>query len=473
MTTRFVSFLPCYARHERHLFLAVSLMMAGLAMSVCTAPTSPSTVVVFVLDTARRDAFGCYGNPLDPTPRIDALAQDGVRFDQAISSSGWTLPAVASLLTGTWPTIHGAVGQGVMLRPLRAEVKTAAEVMQANGYHTVGFANAAFVSPMVGINRGFDLFDHQYSYNYDARNAQLVVDLAIRQLHAQEGKPTFFFIHLFDPHLNYAPPAGYDTKYTSGRTSPPAPLTMEICQGMQTGKDGRDPPSDEDIAYVRGVYLGEINFLDAQVGRFIDELQMLGLYQDATIVVAADHGEEFWDHRGFEHGHTLYDELIHVPLIVKFPSDVVTSRRVVSEPVRVLDVMPTVLDLLGIDPPATFDGKSLLPLVRGEPDADRPAFSESTLYGPQKISWRTQRYKYIHDATSGRDGIGELYDWRKDPLETHDLADEQPELAKQMRSELFDFYTALRDRARGMSEPAVVNLSPVRIDELRSLGYVR
>lgn len=213
--------------------------------------------------------------------------------------------------------------------------------------------------------------------------------------------------------------------------------------------------------------------MDAEVGRFIEELKSLELYERSTLILTADHGEEFWDHDGFEHGHTLYDELIRVPLIVKLPSDLDVTRDVVSEPVRVLDVMPTVFDVVGIDKPATFDGESMMSLIRGESSSRRPVFAESTLYGPERVAWRTERYKYIHDATTGREGIGELYDWQEDPKESLNLADEKPELAVKMRSELFDFYAHLRDRARNMEEPDFVNLSPVRIEELRSLGYVR
>jgi arylsulfatase A-like enzyme len=352
-------------------------------------------------------------------------------------------------------------------------VTTAPEVLQANGYRTIGIANAAFISPMVGIDRGFDHFDHRYSYNDDARHAQLVIDLAIRELHALRGEPAFFFIHLFDPHLNYAPPRGYDTKYTEGRTSPPPPITMEMCHAMQTGEGLRQPPTAEDIAYIRGVYQGEVNFMDAQLGRFVEELKSLGLYEQATLVITADHGEEFWDHQGFEHGHTLYDELVRVPLIMKLPQGVRLTRRTVSEQVRVLDVMPTVFEILEIEKPETFIGESLIPLTRGEADEMRPAFSESTLYGSQKAAWRTDRFKYIHDAAAGPDAIGELYDWREDPSESRNLAEEQPELAKKMRSELFEFYSGLRQRSVSMSATELVNLSPVRIQELRSLGYVR
>jgi arylsulfatase A-like enzyme len=446
----------------------------GVAISFsCGNPGPPATVVVFVLDTVRQDAFGCYGNPLDPTPNIDAVARDGVRFEQAISSSAWTLPAVASLLTSTWPSIHGAVGSGIMLKPLRPEVQTMAEVLKQHGFRTLGFANAAFVSPMVGIDRGFEVFDHKYSYNHDARQAHLVIDAAIRELHAHRGEATFFFIHLFDPHLTYAPPPGYDTKYTNGRSSPATPITMEMCYGMQTGDDHRQPPRSEDIDYVRGVYQGEVNFMDAHIGRFIAELKALGLYDQATVVLIADHGEEFWDHGGFEHGHTFYDELVHVPLIVKFPRDVEPVERVITAQVRVLDVMPTVLEVLDIAPTSTMEGESLLPLVHGESDRNRPAFCESLLYGEQRIAWRTERYKYIQKLASGRQGVGELYDWRKDPMEAHDLSSERPDILRQMRSELFDFYENLRVRSESMSDTEHVNMSPLRIQELRSLGYIR
>jgi arylsulfatase A-like enzyme len=456
-------------------WIATSLIttMGFVTAVACQRQTPQPTVVVFSLDTVRQDALGCYGNPFDPTPQIDAVARDGVRFDQAISSSGWTLPAVASLLTGTWPNIHGAVGSGIMLKPLRPEVQTAAEVLKANGFSTLGFANAAFVSPMVGIDRGFDVFDHKYSYNHDARQAHLVIDAAIRELHAHLGEPTFFFIHLFDPHLTYAPPPGYDTKYTQGRNSPPPPITMKMCYGMQTGKDKRQPPSEEDIRYLQGVYQGEINFMDAHVGRFIAELKALGLYDQATVVLISDHGEEFWEHGGFEHGHTFYDELVRVPLIVKFPLEVEPVQRVVSTQVRVVDVMPSVVEVLGIDPPASFEGESMMPLVRGGSEDDRPAFCESLLYGEPKIAWRSERYKYIQEAATGREGMGELYDWREDPAETQNLAEQRPDIARQMRSELFDFYDELLARSRRMSNTQHVNMSPMRIQELRTLGYIR
>lgn len=453
----------------------ILLYMCALLINAfgCAPNRENPVVVVFMLDTLRQDALGCYGNPRDPTPRIDQLARDGVRFEQAISSSGWTLPAVGSLLTGTWPTIHGATGKGVLLRPIRAEVPTAAEILQQHEYRTVAIANAAFVSPMVGVDRGFEVFDHKYSYNDDARTASEVVDLAIEQLAQNDERSSFYFIHLFDPHLTYAPPAGFDAKFTNGRASPPLPVTAATCLEMQTGPRRNLPPTPEDQEYIRAAYLGEVNYMDSQVGRFLDELKGLGLYDHATIVVTSDHGEEFWEHGAFEHGHSLYDELVRVPLIIKPPASLGVKVEVVEESVRILDVMPTIFEAHGVAQPESFEGRSMVSMMQGHPGGERPILSESTLYGDEKIAWRTDQYKYIHDASTGPRGIGELYDWKQDPGETHNLAMQQPEVVTSLRTHLFEFYFDLRNRAEGMSQNDPVDLNPTRIRQLQSLGYIR
>jgi len=457
-------------------FRAAVVCVAGLCLSLSLAcePAPPDRVaVVFLLDTLRQDALGCYGNPRNPTPHIDALAHDGARFEHAISSSGWTLPAIGSLLTGTWPTIHGAMGKGVMLTPIRDELPTAAEVFREHGHRTVAIANAAFVSPMVGVQRGFDVFDHQYSYNDDARTAGEVVDLAIAQLDARGEGSSFFLFHLFDPHLTYDPPADFAGKYTGGRASPPLPITAMTCLQMQTGARKQLPPSAADQEYVRAAYLAEVSYMDSQVGRFVAALRERGLYEDTTLVVTSDHGEEFWEHRGFEHGHSLYDELVRVPLIIKPPRDLEFHRKVVTRSVRLMDIMPTIFELHGVPKPPSFEGESLLSLMQEDEVAPRPVFSESTLYGPERIAWRTEQYKYIHDATLGPGEFGELYDWRADPGETRNLARDRPEVAMKMRDELLEFYYELQQRSGVMSTNAPVDLSPVRIRQLRSLGYIR
>jgi choline-sulfatase len=458
-------------------------LLAGLVVVVAAAiaglwwfnrPAAPtSNVIVFLIDTVRRDAVTCYGGRPGMTPRIDAVAADGVRFDQAVSTSGWTVPAVASLLTGTWPTIHGSEGKGLHITPMRTELPVAAELFKKAGFGTVGFATSAFVSPLLGVDRGFDLFDHEYSVNWQARRADTTITLAISQLEKRKNESTFYFIHLFDAHLDYDPPGEYATMYTGGRTEPKPPLSLEAVLDLRTGPEGLDPPTLDDQRYVRATYDGEMAFMDSQIGRFIDELKTLGLYEGATIVIVADHGEEFWEHRGFEHGHTLYDELVNVPLIMKFPSNVPAAVRTVPSQVRMIDIAPTLFELYDIDPPESFIGQSLMPFVRGESTTDLDAYCESTLYGPPRLALRGSRYKYI--AVPTRQGLisGELYDWREDPGETANLAETRPEIASKMGAELTEWFRRNTAQAEGMSAVKPIDMHPDRIKLLRSLGYVR
>jgi arylsulfatase A-like enzyme len=453
-----------------HLSSLVTLLILAVgaagAVPGCEPAPAGRFVVLVVMDTTRLDALGCYGREDGATPNIDAVAAEGVRFDRAISTSGWTLPSVASLLTATWPTIHGAVGRGTMLSTVRRELVTAAEAMKLAGYRTAAYANAAFVSPQLGIDRGFDVFDHVYAFNRSTRRADETVDAAVAFIREHRSDDCFILVHLFDPHLDYDPPGEYGTRFTGGRGRPAPPLTMEHCLAL--GEEGA-----EDVAYVRQVYQGEVAFMDAHIGRLISELRSAGAYERAVLVLTADHGEEFWDHGDFEHGHTLYDELVRVPLIVKFPYDLKPARREVSWQVRSIDVMPTVFDYLGVDVPDTFEGESMLPLVRGIPTGHREAFSESLLYGARRVSWRTSSFVYIQNIEEGVDDVGELYDWRADPAEQVDLSKKMPEIAAQLRSDCLDFYIELLGRARGMSVLETVDMSPQEVEKLRSLGYIR
>ena len=459
---------------KKRLISSIALVMSAVAMMLTSAGCSSGpqrVVVVFLLDTVRQDGLGCYGNPLGTTPSIDALAAEGVRFDQAIAPSGWTLPSVGSLLTATWPTIHGGMGKGVQLTPIRPEVATAAEALKDAGFATGAVANAAFVSPMLNLDRGFDMFDHQYTYNWDTRRADASADIAIEWMRDNASKSMFMLLHLFDPHLDYDPPGDYRFRYTEGRTEPAPPLTMTNCLDMRPSKE--EPPSQEDIAYMKALHHGELAFVDAQIGRVVDALKELGLYDEAMIVVTADHGEEFWEHGGFEHGHTLYDELVKVPLVMKFPASQPAANAVVGTQVRMIDIMPTVFEVAGVDEPNTFAGKSLRPAIEGLETAGRPTLCESTLYGITKVAWRADRYKYIHDLDPAGDGKHELYDWQADPGETNNLIDAQPALASQMRQQLFGAYNEMKLVTRTMSKQEVVNMSPDEIDKLRSLGYIR
>jgi len=453
------------------LIVAVGATAAWWFLGRASAP-QPDNVVVFVLDTLRKDGLGCYGRAAGPTPTIDALAADGVRFDQAIAPSGWTVPSVASLMTGTWPTIHGAMGKGTRITPIRPELSLATQLFKQAGYDTVGFGNAAFVSPMIGIDRGFDLFDHRYSYNWDTRRAGETIDAALAQLRERTSRSSFYFIHLFDAHLDYNPPDEYATRHVGARRDPPLPVDQTAVLAMGTGEDGNGPPTIEDREYLRGLYDAEIDFIDDQVGRFIDELKALGLYDRTTIVITSDHGEEFWEHGGFQHGHSLYDELVHIPLLIKFPAALGLTGRNVESQVRLIDVMPTLFEVADVEPQDSFLGESLLPYSRGEVEKDLPAFCESTLYGPSLIAMRDTRYKFIQELTPAGIGASVLFDWRADPGETRDLSGEAPDARDRQQSRLMEFHSGIVERAKSLPENEPMNLHPDRIKQLKSLGYI-
>lgn len=429
-------------------------------------------IIVIVIDTLRRDALGCYGNPVGVSPRIDAIAEESVRFNRAISSSGWTLPSIASLLTGAWPTIHGALGKGPYQTPLRSEVPTAAEIFKKNRFKTLGIANVTLLSPTLQLSRGFDVYDHQHSYDWKIRRADETIDTVLKMIRKNSKKSNFVFIHIFDPHINYDPPPGYKTTFTMGRREPAPPLSKEQCIAMQTD-NGNNPPSQADIDYIKGVYYGEVNFVDVHIGRLVEELKEMDIYDDSTMVITSDHGEEFWEHGGFEHGHAVFDELTRVPLIIKLPSTIQPVKHIVQAQVRTLDVMPTLFNLAEIGKPPSFVGQSLIPFIMGQTREDQIAFSESTCFGSEKKCLRTEQYTYIYDLNPRAKQKNRLYDWRVDPYEKENLVKKLPVAAMKLGLQLEKFYNTLSTQAQKMSKLKAVIMDIEAKQALESLGYVR
>ncbi len=468
-------------RRQRPYFLALGALLLSVACggSEPERPRRPKgeaqLVVLLIVDTLRQDALGCYGREGADTTHIDALAAEGVRFDQAIATSGWTLPSVASMLTGTWPSMHKALGKVSRLTPISTELPVLAEIYRDAGWTTLGFANAAFLSPLLGLDRGFDVFDHEHAYNWDIRRADATVDTALSALDERSGEDVFLLLHLFDAHLDYDPPDGYLEPFVGARRTPEPPVSMKECLELRLA-DGEAPPSAADLDYIRGVYQGEVAFVDRAVGRLIDGLRDLERWDRTSIVLTSDHGEEFWDHGGFEHGHTLYDELVRVPLIVRTPATVSAAVREVDPLVRTIDIAPTLLALSQLESPASFLGQSLVPHLTGGPiGAVQPAFSQSTLYGAEKMAWRTDEWCLIIDqAVEGPDGI-ELYDMQADPGQRRNLVAERPGVRDQLVRAFQRFTRELQQRAASIATPEVQDMGPTTIkkylESLDKLGY--
>jgi arylsulfatase A-like enzyme/predicted Zn-dependent protease len=396
----------------------------------------PSVLLVSI-DTLRADHVGSYGYRAAATPVIDALAARGLRFEQAETVTPLTLPAHTSLLSGTFPSFHGVRDNGSFY--VGDEV-TMLAVMKAHGYRTGGFVGAYVLDHRWGIAQGFDHYYDDFDLSrfemaagIDAaqRPGSEVVDHALAWLAGAGDQPFFAWVHLYDPHSPYVPPEPYRSRF---------PATLE------------------------GAYDGEIAATDAQVGRLIDFLTSSRRLANTVIVVVGDHGESLGEHGEQQHGFFVYDAAVRIPLIVAGPR---VPTRAVPDQVRIVDVMPTILELAGVEAPPAVQGVSLMPLGRGERQ-DLLGFSE-TWYPRYHYGWseltavRDGRYKFI--AAPRR----ELYDTQADPGEQHDIAASNPRVADALERALADM-TAKLAVAATPQKPRPVE--PEVEERLRSLGYV-
>ena len=227
---------------------------------------------------------------------------------------------------------------------------TITEVLFSNHYQTAGFFQNPFVEPGFGLNRGFELYDYFPGDNLHIRNAQQVADLAMNWLDKslEKRRPFFMMVHFFDPHLAYDPPSDFGMPYIigyKGSLKPPFNPSNDDLDKMQKGELTFSP---EDQQFIMGLYNGELSFVDYNIGRFFDYLKLKNLYNNTLIIITGDHGEEFWDHKSFEHGHTLYNELLEVPLIIRFP-DAENKGMVVKDRVSLTDLAPSIMTYVGIE----------------------------------------------------------------------------------------------------------------------------
>jgi arylsulfatase A-like enzyme/Flp pilus assembly protein TadD len=398
-------------------------------------------VVLITIDTLRADRVGCYGYKQAHTPNLDSLARQGVFFRTVVASVPLTLPSHCSILTGTYPTAHGVRDNvGYRLPPGRT---TLAEMMKSRGYNTAAFVGAYVLDRKRGLDRGFDTYSSPFQTNMRAggprvvklstleRKAEEVVADAVEWLNKPGREPFFVWIHLYDPHDPYEPPARFR-------------------------------------ALLRDPYDGEVAYADFALGRLFDLLKTQASIDRTLIVATSDHGESFGEHGEFTHGYFIYDTTLLVPLIIKGQAGLAVAPRSIDAPVRTIDIAPTILQFAGIPVPPVMQGNGLLSLIQGKRDDARPTDAYSETYYPNQFGWsalrslRQRRYKYI-DAPEP-----ELYDLRADPSELHNLAKSNRALANELKSEL----EVLEARSTRKDQPQQNPATPDDAELLRSLGYV-
>jgi len=448
------------------------------------APPGAPSVLLVSIDSLRPDHLSCYGYPRPTSPTIDRLASEGVRFQEAVSTTSWTLPAHAALLTGLYDAGHGLVDNG--LRLADAQV-TLAEVLRRHGWQTAGFFGGPYLHPTFGIAQGFDHYqscmtrvDDELAEeavraesraragvsHADVTGPRTVAEFE-RWLETTDTRPFLAFVHLWDVHYDFIPPPGYaeifDPDYEGDLTGVGFMQNPRIAAGM-------DP---RDLRHLLALYDGEIRFTDETLAALLKALDARGRLENTIVVVTADHGEEFFEHDHKGHQRTLYEEVVRIPLVFHWKGRLGTSGGAAApiEPaaqVRLVDVMPTLLALCGIEDRPTTNGRDLTPLLRGESLPAEPALTELYSDGRDVQALRMDTYKAIR-AAAQHPGTG--FDLVADPLERTPLPPAHPLVQtglKLLRRE------QERARAAGLgrgAEPAG-DIDPAVLQRLRSLGYV-
>ena len=391
-------------------------------------------VLLVTLDTTRADRLGCYGYIGGKTPNLDALAAAGVLFQNVYAQVPLTLPSHCSIMTGTTPLVHGVHNNGGYV--LSPERTTLAEMLKARGCRTAAFVASFSVDSRFGLDQGFDLYDDSFEAGQafkpvnSERRADAVVALFAAWLDGRGEEPFFAWVHFFDPHLPYRPPAPYDREFSSNP------------------------------------YDGEVAFMDEAIGTVVGKLREKNLLERTLVVVAGDHGEAFGEKIETGHGVFLYDQTLKVPLIMCAPGHL-AGGKVVPSRVRLTDIVPTVLDMVGLPVPAEVEGQSLVPLVGGKKERDRETYIE-TFYPRENYGWSelvglvSDDWKYIRAPKP------ELYDLKADPAETRNEAGSAGKIVAGLDRKLED----LVRKSAGVAEGLNRALTAEEQERLRSLGYV-
>jgi arylsulfatase A-like enzyme/Flp pilus assembly protein TadD len=409
-------------------------LVAVACLCSCRSVSPPASkrlnVLLVTIDTLRADRLGCYGYSQIATPNLDRLAHQGVLFENASAPAPLTAPSHASMMTGVYPTVHKVRNTGGFLLP--PSQTTLAKILQDQGWDTAAFIGSSVLKRRFGLNQGFAVYDDEMPSGGGSalaepeRRAGEVVDSAVKWLDAQSGKPFFLWAHLYDPHIPYAPPSPFREKYA-------------------------DRPYDGEIAYT-----------DQQVGRLLDAAARKSPQENTLIAVLSDHGESFSEHGEYTHGVFLYESTLRIAFLLS--GGPIPKGVRVKQQARTIDLLPTILEMVGSKAPAGVQGTSLTPSFYGKEVPTSYSYAE-TLFPKLNMGWaelrslRTNRWKYIRAPKP------ELYDLAQDPGETANVIAANPAEAR-------DLDARMGAVTGGTEKVAPAAMDPRTLQQLKSLGYL-
>jgi arylsulfatase A-like enzyme len=423
-----------------------------------------ANVLLVLLDAARAQSFGAYGYGRPTTPEIDRIASEGVVFERVYTPAVYTLGAMSSLWTSQYPDRHHS--EVSFSARLPKDRLTLAELLSAQGIHTAGFVANAVAGKGFGFDRGFVEF-HEVFRTLGSRGDVFRQALP-PWLAANRDRRFFAYLHFREPHFPYDPEPPFDTMF--GPEGPIPKAARRDAAFFTDVNQGRRPFGEAEREHLVRLYDGNLAFADQEVGALRKALEAEGLWDRTVVIVAADHGEELFERGWIGHNVHVYEPSVRVPLIVRFPKGTGPAGKRVAALTDLLDVAPTVADILGARGKGgsgrEFQGRSLLPVIEGAPG--KPAVLSRTVWDRPRYALRDERYKYVYYTQTGEEW---LYDLEADPGETRDVGPSEPLLAAYYRQALHAWTLQLSRRGPSGSEQA--ELSREQCENLKALGYVQ
>jgi arylsulfatase A-like enzyme len=413
---------------RRLIILAMAIVVVAAALlgiHLLRKPSSPQYVIMITLDAARRDHFSCYGYPVKTSPNIDRLAAEGFIFDDAVSQASWTTASVGTIVSSQFPCQHGLRWTSADGNAQKGPTQNFIKMLSARGYETASFMG------------GVDLKSKVPTSNLTSK--------AIRWLRKNIGKKCVIWVYSYETHYPYEATSACASRLDPGYQGPYKLRfeDMEILKKARLDRFDQTGLTPADVKHLEALYDCQIMQADRAVGAFADTLRAWDIFDKSMIVIFADHGEEFLEHGSIEHGQQLYEETIRVPLILVVPS-VTKGRGRIARQVGLIDLAPTVMDILGLEKPASFEGLSLASLIssrfQAAPEAARPCGIPADCLVAEAVAHRTEMkvlrcppWKLFLDPVFG---ATELYDLSRDPGETRNLIDGNPEIVSRLTDTL-------------------------------------